>query len=404
MLTNFIKNIVEGSNYIGLEIFDINGIEHYSILKICKQKNQLEVTYKETFKTLEEAVQQLDKKTPLFLTINNAKIVKKKVISNRQQDAVSLLAGSFPNLDVTNFYYQTVSKLNTGFVSLGKKEYIEEHLKKLNGLDITVFSVMLGPTQLTTLGKYLKGPIMGSNFTLEFEKGAIVKYSNEVSLENRTYLINGIEISKNHLLSFAHILSYILNTKTNSNLNEINSYYSNILKNSRLFDVGLKFMFGFFLLLLLTNFLGYSYYNQQNVELTNQLADNSMQTNALAALKKRIASKEDKLKILTDTQNSKTSFYCDKIGKSIPNSISLTKMNYQPLKKPVRKNKNIETQINNLQIFGVTQKKEAFTHWINQLEQLVWVRKVEILSYEYISDNSLNFTLNLTLHAIEQKK
>ena len=73
-------------------------------------------------------------------------------------------------------------------------------------------------------------------------------------------------------------------------------------------------------------------------------------------------------------------------------------MVYQPLAVPVRENKAIETKKNIIQISGITNDKIAFTVWSDTLEAQKWVSKIEIINYEYLSNASANFTINIELN------
>ena len=132
------------------------------------------------------------------------------------------------------------------------------------------------------------------------------------------------------------------------------------------------------------------------------MASNALQDKSLRQLKERIATKEEKLKVLAGSRHSRTTFYLDELGKDLPHSIWLAKMEYQPLLVPVRENKPIETRKDNLQVSGITNDKVAFAVWSDNLETQKWVEKIKIIDYEYISNSSANFTVNIVLHETVQ--
>ena len=160
----------------------------------------------------------------------------------------------------------------------------------------------------------------------------------------------------------------------------------------------------FFLALLLSNFLLFNHYYEKNTELETGLIHNQDQNGSLKALQKRILLKEKRLETILNSKNSKTSYYLDELGKSIPNSIYLSDIQYQPLSKPVRNDKEIELVKNHLQISGVTNDRIQFTVWSDNLEMQKWVNRVEIMDYEYLSKSSANFTIKVIFDAVDQKE
>ena len=67
----------------------------------------------------------------------------------------------------------------------------------------------------------------------------------------------------------------------------------------------------------------------------------------------------------------------------------------------VRDDKLIQLKENALKIAGITNDKVQFTVWSDNLEMKEWVNKVEIVDYEYISNSSANFTINIVLHEVQ---
>ncbi|MAU26265.1 MAG: hypothetical protein CMH45_02525 [Muricauda sp.] len=402
MLKKWIKHIVESNSYFGLEIYESGGEEWFSLLKVEQQNGELEVALELTTNKMNEVMGHLDKKSPLFLTLNTSQVLKKQVANDTEGNHELLVVNAFPNLELDNFYYQIHNNHNKGLVAIGKKEYVDWYLEQLQKLGLSTFSVALGVVPMEHIASFLEGAVEGSNFMMEFRDGRLANFSSGAETVDKTYTINGLSVGNKQLLSFSHILGHLMGASPISNLRNKNTQLANEFKNMRFFDVGLKAAIGFFLVLLLVNFLLFNHYRKENEELQSSLASNALQDKSLRQLKERIATKEEKLKVLAGSRHSRTTFYLDELGKDLPHSIWLAKMEYQPLLVPVRENKPIETRKDNLQVSGITNDKVAFAVWSDNLETQKWVEKIKIIDYEYISNSSANFTVNIVLHETVQ--
>ena len=401
MLKKWSKHITEGTTYFGIEVNELDGKEQYSLLKLQQKKEELESVLEKTSEKMDEIMEHLDKKAPIFLTLNTSKVLKKQFAGNTQGNDELLVINAFPNLELDNFYYHILRGKEENLVAIAKKEYVDWYLEQLKKLGLHIFSIALGVVPLESISSFLGGTIKGFDYSVTLTDGVLCSYSALGLNEVQHYDINGLAIGNKHLLSFSHILGYLMGSKGPSNLEAVNVHYANLFKNHRVFDFGLKASLGFFLVLLLANFFLFNHYNTKNETLKNNLASDALRDNSLQKLKIRVQEKEEKLRLLNGSKNSRTTFYFDELGKALPHSIWLGNMVYQPLDMPVRANKPIEKSENNIQITGITNDKVAFTVWSDNLEAQKWVNSVEITDYEYISSSSANFTVNIKLNEAE---
>ena len=404
MLKQRFKHITEGNTYLGLGITETEGRERFSLLKLRKQKGELEVLSEMGEDTLDALIPFMEKGTPLFVTINTPKVLKKQILTAPQNNPALLVMNAFPNLELDNFYYQVLPGKQHSAVCISKKEYIDGYLEQLSNIGLQPFQVAIGISSLQVFEGLLHGKVMGMGFEVHFDPSGFDGFLPNSAGKSYKINLHGIEFQNSQLLAFAQILGYLQNRTVPSNLQPRNQILHDAFKNARIFALGLKIGLGFFLILLLTNFLVFNHYHAKNQEMEANLNSSQYQNNAVAALQERVDQKEQRLRSLTHSKNTKTSYYLDELGKSIPNSINLDQIQYQPLLVPVRENKAIKLQKENLQISGVVNDKVAFTEWSDMLEKQKWIQKIQIMDYEYRSKTSANFTLNLVLDETEQKK
>lgn len=395
------KHIVEGNSYFGLEIFQANDRELFSLLQMKLKKGELEVVLEKTSEDLKELVPLINSKAPLFLTINTSKVLKKETLKGGQGEAQHIVIDAFPNLELDNFYYQILHGVANDVVAISKKDYVELYLKKLENIGLKPYSLVLGASQITNIQGFIKGELTGSNFTVSINEIGIdqFKLSNEHLPESIE--LEGITVNSNSLLSFAHIIGHLQNAVQVNNLVSKNNLFDNDFKNRRVFDFGIKSSVLIFLVLLLGNFLLFNTYHSKNQMLESSLIAEGQNDNALVNLKKRVLLKEERVNALASSKNSNTSYYLDEIAKRLPKSIWLSDMKFQPLLFPVRNDKPIDFNKNNLEISGIINDKIAFTVWSDNLETEKWVDKVEIIDYEYISSSSANFTINIVINEVQ---
>ena len=93
--------------------------------------------------------------------------------------------------------------------------------------------------------------------------------------------------------------------------------------------------------------------------------------------------------------SSKSSFYINTIVQSLPNSILLSELNYQPVLKRIKAEQPINVDSNSILLSGESNNSDMFSKWLTDLENIKWINKVEILSYEDFSKSSSKFSLKL---------
>ncbi|MEX0288097.1 MAG: hypothetical protein AB3N14_03230 [Flavobacteriaceae bacterium] len=391
--------MIEGTTYFGLEVTESNGVEYFSLLKIVRKNGELESVLETVVPNLDDVLNHLEKKAPVFLTLNTKEVLKKQITGANETANDFVILNAFPNLELDNFYYDVVQTGKEAMVGISKKEYVDAYVNSLKTAGIEIYSVALGLVPLGNLSSLLEGPIQGSDYEITFKDGALSHYrASSFDLFQKQYDVNGLKVGKNHLLSLSHLIGHFIGSKALSNLGEVNMLQAFEYKNSRLFEFGLKSSLVFFLIILLVNFFLFSHYNNKNEILTNDLTHHKVNNNSLQELKKRVVEKENRLLLLAGSKNSKSSYFFDEIGKFLPYSILLETMVYQPLNTPVRENKPIETKKNSLLISGTTSNKLVFTDWYESLETKEWVSSAEIVEYKYISSSSADFTLKLELN------
>nr|WP_299381199.1 hypothetical protein [Allomuricauda sp.] len=396
-MKNWFSHIIKGNSYQGLEIFEIGGEVRYALLKILRKKDELYVKFEETFDSIADLAPNIQRNTILFLSVNTSQILTKSVDGKTELNPEQLIMTAFPNLDLDSFYYETMDGLENRQVSICKRDYLSSLMEELARSGITLAQIALGTSPIQNIQGYLnESEVIGSNYQLS-ANGSIEPIAKSSGVINQ---VGGMSLKSFSLTSFAQILGHIQAQPHFGNLNGKNAFLLNDFKNGRLFHIGLRTSLGIFLTILLVNFLFYSSYRNELQDIGAPVTE-QQQTNLLNTLRERVTLKEEKLAAVTNSINSKASFYLDRIAHEIPTTILLDGFIYQPHAKQIAKGKAIELEEYVMLIAGVAHNKSEFTQWTSGLEHKPWVERVEIDSYEYLTKGKDQFTLKVYLDEAE---
>lgn len=359
------------------------------------------ISAEEIFTDLDKLVACVDKKNPLVLVFNSSKVLLRKIPEAKYANAEQWVTQAFPNLDLENFHFQVLGSKDIKVVSICKKTEITDLLNKLGGKGIVPSSISIGISELSNTLPYLNFPVQGSSFTIAKDDDEELEIRNPGNMDNGKIDLNGLILSNSSLLSFSGILATLNNSHGPSNLFAINQSLEYGFKNRKLFNLGLQIGLSSLLAILLLNFVLFSHYRSKMADL-HLISSLENQSTLLNQTKERIAYKESKLNTLINNSNSKVTYYLDAIGSSLPASILLDELDYQPLLKPVQKDKSIETIQNTIVVSGLTNNKDEFTFWANILEKMSWVKTVEIQNLEFVTNNLDRFTIKIEIHETGQ--
>lgn len=394
-----LKKITYGKFYTAIEHAFVNGKECYYSLTLEESKETFVIVQKKRHFSIEDCLTSISKRQPISLIINNQHTLF-KVVTEKFETATDAAKFCFPTLSIEDFYIEVTNQANTNIVSICRKEIIEEILEKYKSKAVSIVDFSLGNNLLTTVSEYLyEGVFQNANstFTLgqDHEIQSIALNKNE-SIQN--YDLNGLEIGSDYLLGFASILGFY--TKLKKNTLNFSTRNQELLKNywqHRSFYLGVRLGVGFlFVLLLVNSFVFFEYQN------TMETLDKDMRFSAeykhkLEFIKHEIEQKKGLVHHFSVNTNSMVSLYLDEIGAQVPNSVLLTMINYQPLIKKPKEEKEILFDTAKMIISGTTSNGKEFTAWVRVLENTSWVKSCLVTNYGTGKQTNTSFTIQLIL-------
>ncbi len=404
MLKKITTYIKEGLVFYAIEICDTSSDKQYHIIEVIKKKGELIISKEKTITKVEDIPSFIDKKdSPLFLCMNTKNVVTKLTPLNSNKNPEAIVHSIFPNLSFDNFYYQiSQTKINT-IISIVKKGEINALLEKLKTLKLLVTNFSLGISNLTAITSYTQeNQIYTSNSKIHLENNSIVSIS-DLTDKNNFNIISDLKVANNSILGFSSVINYISKgTQNLTNFSAISEDLENEFKNKRFFNLLLKSFLILVLSILVINFLIFSHYFSKVEVLETTLSANTINKEHLQKLKTKVEKKEEFVNTLLSAANSKSSYYTDQIAQSIPNTILLDEIRYQPFVKPVRESKPIEVKSNIITVSGKTISGHDFSLWIETVEKLDWVISVKTYDYDYNSKNTSNFSIKINMYEDEE--
>ena len=399
MLDSIKTYFTKGNTFYGLEIYQIDGVVQFQLLQATKKKGELVIMDTHSFDKLETLPNLAKASVPIYLIYNTDSVVTKHTTSNFEDRAA--VEQVFPGLNFENFFYQISKLKDLSYISVVKKQDVENYLAQLKKMKFNVGGFSLGPCSLSTIVDYLKNDFIFTNtdkVVLNGVSDANLSISRKKDSSVSTYNINGLSVKNTEIMPFSGVLSFLTSSTTvASNFADVALNLQSEFANSRTFGILLRSSLGFILLLLLSNFLLFSFYFDR-VQLSKEnLAFENKNKKNLTAVRNRVTEKEKKVNAVLSLSNSRTSFYLDELGASVPKSILLTELLYQPLTKPMQESKPIQLDENRILVMGTSISSEDFSSWITHLETIEWIASVETMDYDYKNKSTSNFKIKISV-------
>ncbi|PCI07784.1 MAG: hypothetical protein COB73_07760 [Flavobacteriaceae bacterium] len=392
-----LKRVLFGKVYTAIEHSSVGGKECFHLLQLVYKNKSFDVVDSESFEILENALASLKKGQHVFVIINNDKVLSKKIEGTHEFNKATSIA--FPNIKTSDFAIEVLGQKINSFVSICRSSDLQVILEKYATNKINVIGYSLGNSIVSTLVPFLETEsIQTSNATISFETAQITSITKLETPSEEKSMVNGLEITPKRVLALSGILSYYSNSynsqtnfKTNTDTLKDNFEQQQIF--SKLLKVGL----GFVLIGLLVNFLFFTHFREEISVLSNEQQTTQGFKTTLAKLNNDVIRKRKLASDISSTASSKVSFYIDEVGQSIPKTIVLTQINYQPLQKNLKEFKEILVESNELFIAGTSANSEAFSNWISLLENKDWIEKVAVEDYGVGKKRNISFELAIRL-------
>jgi len=397
MLNKFLTYLLYGNRFCGLEHTSKEDGESIivSALKQSKRELNQELTFEH--KSIKAVSEKLTKNQRVFLVINNEKVLSKTIQSD-QVHADKLVYKSFPNINIEDFYFEVLTENQNHFISICRRDYIDALIEDYLLNNIFVTNISLGNNIIATIKSFIKGQeIFTSNALVIIDEVNTINIDKAL-VENKFYNINGLRVSNTEVLSFSGAIQFVLkNNSSKTNFEVKHLALLNDFKQTRFFNLFLKFAGLLILGLLLVNFLFFNHYFNKVNNLQEITSINESTKQRILVLSESVSKKHKLADDLLKSNGSKSSFYVSTVMNSLPETILLIKYDYQPLIKRIKPEKPITINTKVITITGKSSDSHFFSSWLLDLEEMDWIKKVDIINYGILSNAIPDFEIKITL-------
>lgn len=387
-----IKNLIKyGTHFCAVEHSDNTQL---FFLQLKRKQKELVSFQKGAVADFESLIQKIQGQKHVYLIVNDEQVLTKRV-DTIKTTGERLVKSAFPNISLSDFYYEVYSNDQQSFVSISRKDYVHTLIDQYAAHKISVVDFSLGALLMNTLIPYIdEESIATSNAQLYIENNVITNIKKEATSPKK-YTVNELEISNRHLLSLAGIIRYYTGKSSEKSIQkELQKEYFQ----KRFFNLGFKFALGFLFISLLINFLVFSSYQSKETIYKAALMVNKAKKTELTNLKDLVSRKKKLMESITSSADSKVAWYLNEISASVPTTISLKSMSYQPIERTIKEGKKVLFKEEVIEVSGISIYDKEFTQWIANLEQKAWIDEVSIVHYGIGKKIKTSFDFNITLH------
>ena len=407
------ENIISGKSAAGVEILILaDGSYEINLVILKKEKNTLttEKQYQGILH-IEELAELIDKKTPIVLLFGGKGVVHKKITVNENDTDVSLLHKVLPNANITDFNIQRTDINPTqAFISIIRNDVLDKLTDELKKYKLTsIAECCLGPFVINGLLPLVNERLINNeqltiaHYQLQIREQQITDVAIGGSTNDIVFPIHiGMDnVPQKLLVAFAGAFSYFSGNNAGINNSAAINHLKEEFKQQKKFELrGWALLVATFIILIVNYFI-FNYYWSKNKELNPQLVENEAALKRYDVLKKEYDQKKQLLEQNGLLENSRTSYYADRIASGVPPSILLTEMNIHPLKKQ-KENEDIKGfffETKTIFISGRSKQSIDLNNWMKELKKKSWITDVKLVNYQ--QDNETDdglFLIDLTLN------
>lgn len=402
MISRLIHHFKKYKKIIGLEIL-IRPDQSYTFNAIVLERKKSKIEILDRLTNL-NSIQELSslKSLPVAVLINGKSVLNKK-LTDANTLANNPIADIIPNVNPADFSYEIHSVATQHWISIIRKDLLTKIIESFSveGLQIVDLSIgFFGVQHILPLINTNPEVIQTTAFSIHIVDDEI----NDFSLRENEDLVQFYQIGEDNLdyqlllpfsKAFANLIgapSVLSNTVVIAEEEE-KFLYSNLFE--KLKWAGLIGIFG----VLVVNFLLFTYFNNKNQKSGIQLSMYQSQLDQLGKLKNKFQEKQMFFKQSSILEPSKISWYADQLGASIEQGIELQQLTIAPLinKEKRRIDHDFLFDQEKIMIKGNSVKSVHLNTWIKSIQQINWVKEVNVLPYSEGSNGFGAFELEVLI-------
>ncbi|MCB2411157.1 hypothetical protein [Hymenobacter lucidus] len=386
-------------------------------LCVLQRKNNLVsvLTQAPDLATVEDVLDRLgDASTPVALVITGRGLLLRQLPTDRgsatttdQEWVTSLLPGASP----ADFYVQYLAGELGAHVALIRKAAAEQLLTQAQLRALLVIDLSLGPMRLQTLAPFMSlasgnSVLSVSGYDITFSQQGLASAvpSTVDDQDTDPVQLGAEELPAVMTLPYAAALHLLLGLPGNEvGADQVRLNYQE-WQHRKIFPVGLWAVLLTLLVVLLANFLAFSYLSSQSQQLSAAASTDQVALRRLTQLRSVTGEQQAFLKSAGWLQATQASMYADQLALSLPPRLTLLTLDIYPYN---ARSSSMQQQVvfvpGILLIKGKCEDAQALDTWLQRLNRLPWVKAVrdQNFNYDYAGRSG---TFTFTIHLAEQPR
>lgn len=402
-LKNIIHKIGQPTKVAGVEvILQSNASMIFQLVILEKKRDEIIIEKdKIDFNDFEELVNHLNAAIPIHLSINGKGILHKP-LEDIYQNEHQLLQAVLPNAILENFVLQKTTRKNGIIASIIRKDTLEKIIQHFQDSKLWVTQVSLGAFDVSFLLPFLsdKAVINTSTHIIHFNpQEQITSFSKNEFIEDLFIKIGDDHLNHKSLVAYAVAFKTLVQVSSEIHSPLIENNQEEFLHHQIFKKMGVGVLATFFIILILNTFFYYQL-KDKNQALSSQLFMQQGQLIQLDSLKEKLTRQEKFFNATNLHQNSKVSFYADRIAASVPKDIQFSKLEVFPTVKT--QNGFDEEQLqefkrNEILIKGFCKSSLTYNQWLKALKKMDWVKEVNHLDYKDVDSRLAEFEVKVII-------
>jgi hypothetical protein len=367
------------------------GTAIYRMVRVQRSKQGVNVLDTYESPDMDEIANRIKPGSPVVVVVTGNGIINRKVEDFPMADGLSLINRVLPGAnaedliwDADRGYVEGTSI--TGYVSVIRKELLDDVIASVEGARWLPMAVALGPFKVQFVF-----PLIGANESLfigeyqyDIDAGRITGIKEVHNAVPDTYELSGSTVESRYVLAFAAALDFLINGHDafllgHDSCKKARSEY----KSKRLLTVASKGGLVFFLTVLVINFLIFSNLYSKNSDYSRRLS--AVEKSMLEYIQKESEASLKKAFIMENglMHSSRVSFYVDRVCRELGPDIKLSELIVFPAVKSTGGNENYSAFDNSLlRIVGHSVGSDALSGFVTRLNAMDWITRVEVTGYE----------------------
>lgn len=386
-IKNFLSSKVSSNVYTLVEIDlthkDSNG---YRILKFYRNNRDVFIKERISANSIEDLENKIEKKVPIIINFKGKGIINKRIEGN-----FNFMNEFAFDTDIEDFYVYSFKQSRYNFISICRKEVINEYFDLFKSKKYNVLDYSIGPFVAILAKNFVSDTsILVDGYEFLFSGSELKDYV--INKKCKDY--NGLTSSD--LVSFTTLLNFVVPSQDISYDKRYLKYSIENYKYQKFFNYTLISGLLFFLItLVLSNFLA-NQFNKRYIKAQERVFHFKDNYELIKKMQNDIADSKLIVGKLGVYDTNFLSFYMQEVANSVVEGIEFKELNINPIGK-IKEKAAPKVAFKVILVKGVVVSNERFNTWLQKLKEYGWVSRVEILDLYENKETKNNFLIKLII-------